>query len=168
MNIPSTDYRYTSNTKYLIFYMWQKNSFSKRVRHEWVPCIFSSHCTNSLRSWLPDDKVISVLRCHRNFILRFHREREIRRKWEARGHALAFCHHMNSAADTIWSHIFPFMLFINIIPLLKSDLSHIHQVDFFHTFPKWGVPIYRSYFPNNIFYEITNRCSYMQSILFHC
>ena len=98
---------------------------------EWVSWIFSSHLTNSLRSSPPDVKAISDLRCHRNFIFRFLREREIHRKWEARGQALAFRHDMNSVADTIWSPIFSFTLFINIIPLLKSDLSHKCQVDSF-------------------------------------
>jgi hypothetical protein len=134
------------NTEYSI--RDKKISISKIVRYEWDSCIFSSHPTNSLRSRLPDDKAISVLRCHRNFILRFIRGRETHRKWEVGGHALAFRHHMNSVADTIWSSILPFMMFINIIPLLKSDLSRICQVESFIHFQNEGVRIYRSYFLN--------------------
>ena len=44
---------------------------------------------------------------------------------------------------------------VNFIPLLGS-------LYMFRTFYVFG-SVHR-----NIFYEITNRCSYMQSILFHC
>ena len=108
-----------------------KISISRGVLYEWVSCIFSYQFTNSLRSRLPDDKAISVLRCHRNLILRFRRGWGTHRKWEAQGHALAFRHYMNSVAGTIWSSILSFMLFINVIPLLKSDLSRICQADSF-------------------------------------
>ena len=55
------------------------------------------------------------------------------------------------------------MLFINF----KLAFHNINRKRLFEAMDKMGFYVYGSVH-HNIFYEITNRCSYMQSILFHC